>query len=123
MEMYKDYFELCGSMYGTTHFYRCVKKIRKIDIVNIGEIRSLSYRQKADILRHARDKADPLTAQVMKSAAAKCAIDHGQLEEAASLLDSVDKVVAPSHYTLDVSVIVETSFNMVRHLLNVALNQ
>lgn len=118
MEYYKEYFDLMGLMYGATAFYRCVKQFEKDDFI---DLEKLPYATKMELLTAARAKADPLVQQVMKSAAAKCAIENGRPEDARSLLQSVDLSVKPSHPTLDVSGIARSNLDIVAKMLDRAL--
>ena len=58
----------------------------------------------------------------MKSAAAKCAIEHGRFAEAQALLEDVDLDASVEHPTLDVRGIAKSNHAVVVNLLKNAVD-
>ena len=85
MERYRDHFTHLGFVYGATSWYRCEKPIPAGEMLS----EDLSYKEKMDLLTSARSRAAPSVKEVMKTAAAKCAIENGDVETAQALIDSV----------------------------------
>ncbi|WP_158743415.1 hypothetical protein [Acidisphaera sp. L21] len=119
MEHFAEHFEVLGFMHGATCFYRCVKAIdRQAAMV---DLKVLPYDAKRILLERARAKAPFGVQQVMKSAAAKCAIEHGKLQDARDLLNDVVLDAPVEHPTLDVRGIARSNYGVVTKMLETAL--
>ena len=118
MEMFRDRFELLGMMRGATAFYKCIKGFSKQDF--LPPLKAMDYRAKSSLLEAARARAPEPVQEVMKAAAAKCAIEHGQLDEAASLLDGITTEPLTKDPVLEVSGIAKSNLAAVRNMLAAA---
>jgi len=115
MEHFSDHFIHLGYMCGATSYYLCKKQIGA-DNASF-DLKGLPYDKKMELLTRARLKAPPEVQQVMKCAAAKCSIENGKLEDAASLLNDVRFDVKGDHPTMDFSGIAKSNHELVSKLL------
>ena len=88
MEWFRDYFEFCGVLRGATAYYRCIKALPEATCQV--DLKALPFEEKWALLEAARKRMPPPVQEVMKTAAAKCAIEHGKFDLAEKMLASVD---------------------------------
>jgi hypothetical protein len=118
MEYLAEYFELCDVIYGATAFYRLTKPIPP-EVCQF-DLRGLPFGKKLELLERAREKMSPSVQEVMKCAAAKCAIDHGKLDDAETLLQGVTVTRYSSDPISDFSGIAHSNKKVVGNLLDAA---
>lgn len=87
MEHFSEYFEFCDVLYGATAFFRLTRPIER-QALEV-DLSSLPFEQKWELLERARAKMPPAVQQVMKTAAAKCAVEHRQFDKAEAMLQDV----------------------------------
>jgi len=119
MEYFSRNFVSLGYIYGATAYYLCVEQINSAEAAV--DLQSLPYERKMELLANARAKTPRSVQQVMKSAAAKCAIENGRFADAAALLDDVDLSVIGDDRTSDFRGIAKSNHEHVSALLGAAM--
>ena len=88
MEYIAEYFELFYMMHGATAVYRSLRPI-PADALAV-DLRALPIGEKNRLLESARAKAPEPVREVLKTAHAKCLIEHECFDQAVEMLRSVD---------------------------------
>ncbi|MEM9530707.1 MAG: hypothetical protein AAGA23_07295 [Pseudomonadota bacterium] len=115
MEWFKDYFRYCGVLKGASTYYELLRPI-PVDQCQV-DLEQLPFDQKWDLLSLAREKMPKPAQEVMKTAAAKCAIEHDQWALAEATLAEVDTSRLTDDPSQDFSGIAKDNLKKVTRLL------
>ncbi len=118
MEHFSECFRPLGFIWGATAYYACERAPTKAEASV--DLKALSYERKMELLTSARQKAPLGVQQVMKCAAAKCAIEHGQLGDTETLLADVDLAIKGEHQSSDFSGIAKSNRDYMLDVLKFA---
>lgn len=117
MARLREYFEPCYTLRGASRFYTCIKKIPE-DLCAVTSS-DLSYQNQVALLEQERSLAPEPVREVLKSAAAKHAIENKDFDRAEKLLGSVNFEPLTKNGVQEFSGIAVSNHNAVRSLLEV----
>lgn len=115
METFAEYFEPMGFYYGASGVFRLRKPIPRSMFAAVPS--RLSYSEKLLLLERARARAPIQIREVMKVAAAKCALDHGDASTAGALLADVEFGEPPKDRWLPIQGVLRSNHDIVEGML------
>jgi hypothetical protein len=116
MEVFADYFRAIDTVFGASRVYVCEKQIPG-ELLS-PRLRDMTLSQQLRYYDTAIRHASASVGEVLKCAKAYCLVDHGEVDEAEKVLESVRTDQSDPDYTQDFSAIAQSNKQMVSQFID-----